>query len=90
MPMNLRKKFISVAAALLAVVALSTEAAAAFSSTLLNNPTYSQTTDGIVYKEQTVSEGGTQKLFYGEYNTTASNAKYEWVIHSIRDGSDTT
>ena len=63
---------------------------AAFSSSVLSNPSYSKNIDGIIYKEATVSESGTQKIFYGEYNATTEDAEYEWVIHSIRDGSDTT
>ena len=64
--------------------------ASAFTSSVLSNPTYQTNNDGMKYSEATVSDGGTQKIFYGEYNTTAEDAKYEWVIHSIRDGSDTT
>ena len=63
---------------------------AAFSSSVLSNPSYSKNIDGIIYKEATVTEGGTQKIFYGEYNSTADDAEYEWVVHSIRDGSNTT
>ncbi len=61
----------------------------AFTTSVLSNPNYSYN-NGFKYVEKTVSEGGTQKIFYGEYNTTAEDAEYEWVIHSIRDGSETT
>ena len=63
---------------------------AAFTSSVLSNPSYSKNIDGVIYKEATVSEGGTQKIFYGEYNSTTADAKYEWVIHSVSDGSTTS
>ena len=63
---------------------------AAFTSSVLSNPSYSKNIDGVIYKEATVSEGGTQKIFYGEYNSTTADAEYEWVIHSVSDGSTTT
>lgn len=88
--MKMKKKLSSVVAALLAVVTLTQGASAAFSGSLLNDPTYSLSENGFVYKEQTVQEGGQQKLFYGEYNATSDDAEYEWVIHSVRSGSDTT
>ena len=73
------------------MILLMTTTVSAFTSSVLSNPTYSKNIDGIVYKEATVKENGsTQKLFYGEYNTTTEDAEYEWVIHSIRDGSNTT
>ena len=62
-----------------------------FSAGVLNNPDYSLETDGIKYVEKSAYDTGyRQNIFYGEYNTTADDAKYEWVIHSIRDGSNTT
>ena len=88
--MKLKKRFICMLSACMAVLTLATVASAAFSTSVLDNPTYSYESNGVSYVEQTVSEGGTQKLFYGEYDATASNAKYEWVIHSVRSGSDTT
>lgn len=88
--MKMKKKLFSVVAALLAVVTLTQGASAAFSGSLLNDPTYSLSENGFVYKEQTVQEGGQQKLFYGEYNANSDDAEYEWVIHSVRSGSDTT
>ena len=70
---------------------LSTVTAAAFSSSVLSSPTYQKNIDGINYVETSVKENGsTQKIFYGEYNTTSENAEYEWVIHSVREGSNTT
>ena len=70
---------------------LMTISVSAFTSSVLNNPTYQTNIDGINYQENTVTENGSkQNLFYGEYNTTGEDAKYEWVIHSIRDGNTTT
>lgn len=88
--MKMKKKLFSVVTALLAVVTLTQGVSAAFSNSLLDDATYTLTNGSFVYKEQTVQEGGQQKLFYGEYNATSDDAEYEWVIHSIRDGSDTT
>ena len=62
-----------------------------FSASVLSNPNYSLEYDGINYVEISAYDTGyKQNIFYGEYNTTADDAKYEWVIHSIRNGSDTT
>jgi exopolysaccharide biosynthesis protein len=88
--MNIKKRLYAAVAAFLAVVALPVGAMAAFSTNLLDNPTFSHQENGIRYAEQSVNEGGEQKLFYGEYNTTSANAEYEWVIHSIRNGNKTT
>ena len=48
---------------------------AAFTSSVLSKPSYSENIDGVIYKEATVSEGGTQKIFYGEYNATAEDSE---------------
>lgn len=88
--MKIKVKILSAVAALLAALLLPVGALAAFSSSLLDNPVYSLKENGLIYLEQELEEGGKQKLFYGEYNTSDSNAEYEWVIHSIRDGSKTT
>lgn len=88
--MNIKKKICSAVAAFLAVVALPVGTMAAFSANLLDDPTFSHQENGILYVEQSTDEGGEQKLFYGEYNTTSVDAEYEWVIHSIRDGNKTT
>ena len=88
--MNLKKKILSIVSGFLAVLMLSVSAMAAFSENLLQNPTYELKQNGFNYYEQTVSEGGTQNLFYGEYNSAAADAEYEWVIHSNRNGSKTT
>ena len=62
-----------------------------FSASVLSNPNYSLEYDGINYVEKSAYDTGyKQNIFYGEYNSTADDAKYEWVIHSIRNGSDTT
>lgn len=64
--------------------------ASAFTSSVLSNPNYTYN-NGFKYVEKTTTENGsTQKLFYGEYNSTTDDAEYEWVIHSVRDGSNTT
>ncbi len=76
--------------AALALSAFSLNGYAAFQTTVLDDPTFQWDQNGILYREQTVQEGGVQALFYGEYNSTAPGAQYEWVIHSIRDGSETT
>ena len=88
--MNQKKKIISLLAACLAVLMLPLGALAAFSDNLLENPTYSLEENGFSYYEQSLNEGGAQKLFYGEYNTGAEDAEYEWVIHSNRNGNKTT
>lgn len=84
------KKWFGALAALLMLSVLPVQAFAAFSPSLLDDPTYSLSQDGFEYREQTVEESGKQTLFYGAYNATASDAQYEWVVHSIREGSDTT
>ena len=84
------KKWFRALAALLMLSVLPVQAFAAFSPSLLDDPTYSLSQDGFEYREQTVEESGKQTLFYGAYNATASDAQYEWVVHSIREGSDTT
>ncbi len=74
----------------LAISALSIQGFAAFGTNVLEDPDYTWNQNGLIYQEKVVEEYGKQAIFYGEYNTTAPGAKYEWVIHSIRDGSDTT
>ena len=88
--MNTKKKIFSALAGFLAAVALPISAMAAFSANVMENPTYSWQENGIFYAEQSVDEGGEQKLFYGEYNASTPDAEYEWVIHSIRSGNKTT
>lgn len=88
--MNTKKKLFGALAVFMALVALPISVSAAFSADLLNNPTYSLQQNGIRYAEQSLNEGGVQKLFYGEYNTASADAEYEWVIHSIRNGNKTT
>ncbi len=63
----------------------------AFSTNVLASPSYTLEENGFSYKEAAVQEGGaTRKLFYGEYDPAQAGAQYEWVIHSIRQGTDTT
>ena len=88
--MKLKKRVFCVLALVMAVITLPPVANAAFSANVLDNPSYTYNSNGIKYMEKTVSEGGTQKLFYGEFDATGSNAKYEWVVHSVRNGSKTT
>ena len=90
MRMNMKKILTSFTIVIAFVLLMTITVSAAFTSSVLSNPTYSKNIDGIIYKEAKVTEGGTQKIFYGEYNTTTEDAEYEWVIHSIRDGSNTT
>ncbi len=85
------KKILTSIAMVLTLVMLMSVTVSAFTSSVLSDPTFTQTVDGVKYVESTVKENGsTQKIFYGEYDTTGDDAKYEWVIHSIRDGSNTT
>ena len=65
-------------------------AALAFSADVLDNPTYDYTQNGFIYKEASANLNGAQKLFYAEYNSTQTDSEYEWVIHSIRNGTQTT
>ena len=86
----MKKLFTSLTVVVALILLMTITVSAAFSSSVLSNPTYSKDIDGIKYREATVSEGGTQKIFYGEYNATTEDAEYEWVLHSIRNGSETT
>ena len=86
----MKKLFTSLTVVVALVLLMTITVSAAFSSNVLSNPKYSLNINGISYKEVTVSESGTQKIFYGEYNATSEDAEYEWVIHSVRDGSETT
>ena len=73
--MNTKKKLFGALAVFMALVALPISVSAAFSADLLNNPTYSLQQNGIRYAEQSLNEGGVQKLFYGEYNTASADAE---------------
>ena len=87
----MKKTLFYVAVALLIASFALPTTAWAFTAQVLDNPDYSFSENGFVYKEKkTKSNGVSQSLFYGEYNATASDAKYEWVIHSVRSGSVTT
>jgi hypothetical protein len=80
--------FLTVAVALILLVTLPVSA---FSAGVLDTPNFKLDRDGFVYVEkETTHNNLKQKIFYGEYNTTGKDAKYEWVIHSIREGSNTT
>jgi len=79
---------LTVAVALLLLFALPVSA---FSTGVLDTPNFELDRDGFLYVEKaTTNNNLKQKIFYGEYNTTLEDAKYEWVIHSIREGSNTT
>lgn len=85
------KKVLSFLSLVIVFVLLMTVTVSAFSSSVLSSPDYQLDFDGIRYVEKTTTENSKkQNIFYGEYNTTAENAEYEWVIHSIREGSNTT
>ncbi len=85
------KKIFSSITSVIAGLLLMPITISAFSSSVLDSPNYQANIDGISYVEKTTTENGsTQKIFYGEYNTTGEDAKYEWVIHSVREGSNTT
>lgn len=85
------KKVLSFLTTATALVLLMTISVSAFSAGVLSSPTFELNINGISYIEkETTNNGLKQKIFYGEYNTTAEDAEYEWVIHSIRDGSNTT
>lgn len=78
-------------AAMVAVCASGATAFAAVAAGPFADPSYSYALgDGFTYKECTVSDsGGNQAMFMGEYKPSASSG-YELVIHSVRDGSETT
>ncbi|MBR2381736.1 MAG: phosphodiester glycosidase family protein [Clostridia bacterium] len=86
----MKKLFTSLTVVVALVLLMTITVSAAFSSSVLSNPTYSLNNNGIKYREATVSESGTQKIFYGEYDSTGTDAEYEWVVHSIREDSTTT
>ncbi len=77
--------------ALLAALFTAPVGASAFTAQVFDNPDYVYEQDGFIYKEKKTKENGVnQSLFYAEYDSTTTNAKYEWVIHSVRNGSVTT
>ena len=85
------KKVLSFLTAAIAIVLVMTASVSAFSAGVLDTPNFKLDRDGFLYVEkETKNNNLDQKIFYGEYNTTKEDAKYEWVIHSIREGSNTT
>ena len=79
---------LTVAVALLLLLTIPVHA---FSSGVLDSPNFRIDRDGFLYVEKATKNNNlNQKIFYGEYNTTLEDSKYEWVIHSIREGSNTT
>ena len=84
------KKLLTSLTVVMALLLLMAITASAFTSSVLSNPNYIYN-NGYKYVEKTTTENGsTQKIFYGEYNSTTEDAEYEWVIHSVREGSTTT
>ncbi len=85
------KRIITSLTIAVAFILLVTFPVSAFSAGVLDSPDFELDRDGFVYVEkETKNNNLKQKIFYGEYNTTLEDSKYEWVIHSIRDGSNTT
>ena len=87
----MKKLFYAIAVVALVCALVFPVAAFAFSADLFEQADYSLFEDGFTYKEKSTKEKGqSQVLFYGEYNATVADAKYEWVIHSVRNGTNTT
>ena len=85
------KRILSSLSIVIAFILLLTLPISAFSEGVLDSPNFELDRDGFVYIEKETKHNNLkQKIFYGEYNTTGKDAKYEWVIHSIREGSNTT
>lgn len=85
------KRILSSLTIAVAFILLLTFSVSAFSAGVLDTPNFKLDRDGFLYVEkETKNNNLDQKIFYGEYNTTKEDAKYEWVIHSIREGSNTT
>ena len=83
------KKIITALALTLLLTMMMSISAVAFSSTVIDNPTYTYNNNGLKYVEKTTTENGsTEKIFYGEYNSTSADAEYEWVLHSIGGNDD--
>ena len=77
------KKIITALALTLLLTMMMGISAVAFSSTVIDNPTYTYNNNGLKYVEKTTTENGsTEKIFYGEYNPTSADAEYEWVLYS--------
>lgn len=85
------KKTLSSLSLAIVITLLLSISVSAFSAGVLDAPDYQLDINGINYVEKaTIEANYKQKIFYGEYNTTAEDAEYEWVIHGIRNGSTTT
>lgn len=86
----MKRKVFALSIVMASLLAISVTASA-FSPNVLDGADFEKNINGIQYSETNTTENGDkQKLFYGAYNTAQSGAEYEWVIHSIRDGSVTT
>lgn len=84
----MKKKIMISVLSLLAVACILPVGTVSASAATLNTPATTQTVDGVTYKKYSYSDGsGKQVLFYGEYNATAENSKYEYVIHNVRNDS---
>ena len=84
------KKIITALALTLLLTMTMGISAVAFSSGVLNSPNYSYDNNGLKYVEKSTTDNGySEKIFYGEYNPTAPDAEYEWVLHKITNDSGT-
>ena len=84
------KKIITALALTLLLTMTMGISAVAFSSGVLNSPNYSYDNNGLKYVEKSTTDNGySEKIFYGEYNSTAPDAEYEWVLHKITNDSGT-
>lgn len=84
------KKIITALALTLLLTMTMGISAVAFSSGVLNSPNYSYNNNGLKYVEKSTTDNGySEKIFYGEYNPTAPDAEYEWVLHKITNDSGT-
>lgn len=83
------KKILTSVSIVMVVLMLLTVTASAFTASVLDTPDYILE-NGFKYLEKTTTENGkTQNIFYGEYNPTAEDAEYEWVLHTIKDENGT-
>lgn len=57
---------------------------------VFEDTTFRHSQEGFSYKEASFSHDGKQRLYYGEYNPTQQNSRYQWVIHSVRENYTTT
>lgn len=83
------KKILTSISIVMVALMILTVTASAFTSSVLDSPNYILE-NGFKYVEKTTTENGkTQKIFYGEYNPTAEDAEYEWVLHTVKNENGT-